>query len=203
MSPKKKEPQWKSAIYYIIKSLLFVLKDDRIDLSAAIGNVKNLFPTYFAQATSMLYLTECSQNFILSQAALEATWTCLYCLLLAVLLDVGDSILSKLQICRYLSFSSKAPLELLLILCPEQQTDTFTVQANGFTHLWSLPFQNSIKAVQTTWTLLKMGIMESCSYFSLQTSFRLILFILYVVQLTQVIITSDFAATAGVNSFSF
>lgn len=143
------------------------------------------FTTYFSLATSVLYLTECIKNSTLSQAAVEATWTCLYCLLQAILLDLGDNMLLNLQIC-------KVHLELLLVLCPEQQTAMLTLQANGFTQLWSLPFQNSIKSVQTTWTLLKAGRMDGCSYFSLQVPFRIILFILYVVQLTQVLIISDF-----------
>lgn len=70
--------------------------------------------------------------------------------------------------------------------------DVFALQVNGFTHLWRLPFQNSIRAVQTTWALLKAGRTDGCSYFGLQAPFRNIPFILYAVQLTQVLIISDF-----------
>lgn len=149
------------------------------------------FTTNFAQPTSILYLTVQPKLYSIT----SSSWGNMNLPVLPFTgssSGLGDSMLSNLQICRCLSFSSKAPLGLLLILCPEQQTGMFTVQVNGFTHLRSLPFQNMIKAVQTTWTLLKVGKMDSCSYFSLRMSFRVILFILYVVQLTQVLVTSDF-----------
>lgn len=120
---------------------MFLLKHKHIDLSAAVWNIKILFYylfflsyicTIFDRVEQKLYsVTNCPWGNMRPVLHLQA-----------VPLGLGDSMLSNLQIC-------KAHLELLLVLCPEQQIAMFTLQVNRFTQLGSLPVQNSIKAIQS------------------------------------------------------